>query len=924
MRTQDKVRQNVRPSTSKIWRFNSVAAAVAIALGGFAAVPGQAFAAAPNAGDNIGNIASADYTDATATPRTAFSNPVNTTVRQVASFTLIDNRTAFVTPGGQVVYSHTLTNTGNGNDTFLLSVANVATGDDFNLNNVAIYRDSNSDGVPDDATDLNGSTIALPRNGVFDFVVVATAPTSALNGQISDVLVTADSQVFEAGGGGNVDPADVTNTDRATVTADAVIGVSKSANVISGPTGTVIEYTLTYRNTGNNTATGVTISDIVPDPYAGATAGFDYEVGTGLWSNAPSTALTDADDTGVDPAGIAYKYDSGTKTVTAVIASVAPNVTGTIKFQVKVGSTTPPGVVPNVAQYSYDANGPTAGGNIGPLNSNTQNFTVTQTVAVAANDSTTISAITGDDDIVDAVDAAGNPINASNPANPSDVVVFSNEIWNNGNGTDTFNIGVSNSASFPAGTTFALFKSDGVTPLVTTDADSTADTGPLAAGGRYTVVVKATLPSTVTIGTTAPFSLTLTATSTTNGLVADTVTDRVTHFANATVDITNDAAAGNPGALGGGAGTNTALHTTAVNPGSSATFSIFVKNTSGIVDNYNLQSASDSAFTTGFPAGWNVTYYAGAACSGTAVVNTGNIAAGASAQFCALVTTPTGAAPGTTNVFLRAVSAVSGASDYKVDAVTINTIHDVAIDTIGANQVAPNGTVNYTHRLTNLGNVTDDVSVTAASANLIPANQFPVALYYDANNNNVIDGGEGIVPASFTLAPGASVNLIAQVTGPAGATDGQQDTTNLVATLIGFADADTNNNATTDVTTVRYGQVRLVKEQALDADCNGTEDGAFTQAVMSAKPAECIVYRITARNEGSQAVTGVVLYDAIPTYTTLQVPSLPAVSGTAAGPFTFGPSSPSTDGAVGTLTVNVGAMNGGETAILKFGVQVDN
>lgn len=49
MRTQETTRQTARPSTSKIWRFNGVAAAVAVALGGLAAVPGEAFAAAPAA-----------------------------------------------------------------------------------------------------------------------------------------------------------------------------------------------------------------------------------------------------------------------------------------------------------------------------------------------------------------------------------------------------------------------------------------------------------------------------------------------------------------------------------------------------------------------------------------------------------------------------------------------------------------------------------------------------------------------------------------------------------------------------------------------------------------------------------------------------------------------------------------------------------
>lgn len=78
MRTQETTRQIARPSTSKIWRFNGVAAAVAVALGGLAAVPGQAFAAAPAANSTIGNTATASYTDASLVNRTATSNTVQT------------------------------------------------------------------------------------------------------------------------------------------------------------------------------------------------------------------------------------------------------------------------------------------------------------------------------------------------------------------------------------------------------------------------------------------------------------------------------------------------------------------------------------------------------------------------------------------------------------------------------------------------------------------------------------------------------------------------------------------------------------------------------------------------------------------------------------------------------------------------------
>ena len=70
------------------WRFNQLALSVALVMGGVVALPGTAFAAAPDAGQVIGNTASATYSDGSGVTRNATSNNVNTSVLQVASFTL--------------------------------------------------------------------------------------------------------------------------------------------------------------------------------------------------------------------------------------------------------------------------------------------------------------------------------------------------------------------------------------------------------------------------------------------------------------------------------------------------------------------------------------------------------------------------------------------------------------------------------------------------------------------------------------------------------------------------------------------------------------------------------------------------------------------------------------------------------------------
>jgi anti-sigma-K factor RskA len=67
MRTQENNRQACR-NTSNVWRLNALAAAMAVAMGGFSA---GAFAAAPAANSQIGNTATATYTDASAVPRSS-------------------------------------------------------------------------------------------------------------------------------------------------------------------------------------------------------------------------------------------------------------------------------------------------------------------------------------------------------------------------------------------------------------------------------------------------------------------------------------------------------------------------------------------------------------------------------------------------------------------------------------------------------------------------------------------------------------------------------------------------------------------------------------------------------------------------------------------------------------------------------------
>jgi hypothetical protein len=185
-----------------------------------------AFAAAPTAGTNISNIASASYTDSTGNSKTVTSNVVTTTVLQVASFTLVSDQTKMANANGQVSLSHTLTNTGNGSDTFNVGVVNNdtrdSTTDNFDFSGLNVYLDANKDGVPDSQTPVTSVTLAAGES-VNLIVQATTANNNVTAGDLGKLTVSAISGFDTSVTAKNVDTVKITN--------GAVISLVKSASV---------------------------------------------------------------------------------------------------------------------------------------------------------------------------------------------------------------------------------------------------------------------------------------------------------------------------------------------------------------------------------------------------------------------------------------------------------------------------------------------------------------------------------------------------------------------------------------------------------------------------------------------------------------------------------------------------------------------
>jgi len=288
------------------------------------------------------------------------------------------------------------------------------------------------------------------------------------------------------------------------------------------------------------------------------------------------------------------------------------------------------------------------------------------------------------------------------------------------------------------------------------------------------------------------------------------------------------------------------------------------------------------------------------------------------------VAVPGGTANGNTELYFRARSPVSTAQDVIHDQVGVNVLRDLTLTPTNTAQVLPGGFVVYTHTLANTGNVVEGngagSTVTLATADNQPS--WSSAIYWDTNGSGTFDAGDqplSTLASLGGLAPGATLRVFVQVFAPAGAPLGTLNTTSLTATTTNgsYLSAAPAPALAQDATTVINSQVTIVKRQAIDAACDGTEDGPFTTLNLTtgAIPNACIRYEITITNTGTTPVNSVVINDATPANTTSSNSALAFASqGTIVVP---------TNGATGAITANLGTLLPGASATIRFSVHID-
>ena len=264
----------------------------AIAAAGIAALswaPATVYGAGTPAGTVIDNMASVSF-DLAGVSATEQSNVVSITVVERLDVAVALQSAQVLVSAGDVDQSllFTVTNTGNGAETFSLAIESVLAGDDFDPVPAVppIYFDTDGSGdftVADQAYQPNVNDPTLAADESVDILLVNDIPAGALNGWLGRSELTATSITgtgnpgddFPGQGDGGLDAVVGTSGGEMAqfgeyLVSDVAMNIVKSVIVIdqfggADPIpGATLAYTITVEIVGSGTATAAAFTDPIP------------------------------------------------------------------------------------------------------------------------------------------------------------------------------------------------------------------------------------------------------------------------------------------------------------------------------------------------------------------------------------------------------------------------------------------------------------------------------------------------------------------------------------------------------------------------------------------------------------------------------------------------------------------------------------
>ena len=925
----------------------------------------SAFASAPSAHTVIGNQAAATYVDATGIQRSVTSNWVQTTVTQVGAFHLSNDNVKVGVAGSVVYISHTLVNQGNGEDSFTIRVNTSASGPQFAA--VAVFPDLNGTGVPSSADPLcstagvscatTGFSQSITGRGSFSFLVAYTLRAVALSSPPPRIqaFVTATPTDSSSSHFATYSPNSQTRTDTVTQTNGASFSLTNALQrpavtgpspgwptaisrgeasapncptvwsaslLLENPSCTYTVVTLSYTNMGD-AAGALTLRDVIPD-------GMRYVSGTAIWSNLGGSPLSESaigDLQGAPANGIHFGWSDTTGQLSATIANVPANASGTLSFVVLIHSSAQAGTstTSNTTTYFSDSCNPflsaTSGGNCGgaDLNSlpsptlatNTAAFTVIPRIGVVIAREPSIVSDATSPPVKDGLNWVVRPVVSAGGS-----VRFEHYVTNTGSSADTFNLAVwleGGLTTFPAGTQWTFTHGDGRSPLADTTHDGIPDTGQILPGQSLKVNVKAQLPAgTETFP--APYAGLIIASSAAaagegRAGVIDAIWVEVTAIIGTPVDLTatpvgnvtvSDASGSsvNSSCVSGencdfGAGPSP-LPTVALSGPSQRVlaFPLYIRN--------NDTQANTFALTAQLPSGWQISFRAGEGqlCDQPPAPDVIQLATGSQAALTACVNPATGSTIGMHLFSLIATSQAPGAQGvvirdvitYGVRVLPLSVSQMTLSPPTAVIPIVRNTSVLRRVTLRNTGTESCSTSPGGLDASLFLATDavdagWTALIYWDRSGTGVLDAQSVLLGPPLAVAPGnlntailatngnpldlpanGNIDFLIKLTAPASVSNALVDVTLRVAD-VSSANCPMAHAAYT--VHVQSHQVRVHKTQALDAACNADPASLSSLSALpiSAAPGQCLIYQVEMTNHGNSALSSVSVNDGVPSFT---------------------------------------------------------
>lgn len=169
----------------------------------------------------------------------------------------------------------------------------------------------------------------------------------------------------------------------------------------------------------------------------------------------------------------------------------------------------------------------------------------------------------------------------------------------------------------------------------------------------------------------------------------------------------------------------------------------------------------------------------------------------------------------------------------------------------------------YTETITNTGNnpesgLTFTITNPSTSDNITPSNVVYTAP--DGTKTPLTPNASGVYTIPGSIGSGQTGTITYDVVTTEAAVSSSE--TNTITLIPAGVNGTTTPVVPSVTNTTTVEGLKLVKTQAIDANCDGTADAEFVDTAISGTPGQCVVYRITATNSmTTKALNNVVISD---------------------------------------------------------------